>query len=326
MFRLTNRSSQTAAFTLVEMLVVIGIIAILAALLLPAVNSAIVSARNTAIALEIKQLDSALETYRLEKGDYPPNFRNMEAVRRHIMKCYPRIDPMYFQTFMTWLFPSGSVPATPGSVVIDEAESLVFWLSMTDKNPQYPFLPYTNPGTVTTAALPPFAAFKLPQPDPKIYYDFDQTRLLTAVNADVKSFVARYCKESFYIYIDARSYDNSRNDLTDLCRFAAADGTPPGDTYGFADDTQTGVRPYWSTTQATGVTKQSTLLRDGYKPMNPNTFQIICAGQDGDFGTVLGSGGDADVKVFPSGLNYNQADKDNITNFSGGRTLGNSIP
>src|SRR5882724_9853983 len=99
MFRSPRRSSS-AGFTLVEMLVVIGIIAILAALLLPAVMSAITRARNAAIAIEINQINSAIEAYRLEKGDYPPNFRNPEIVRRHILKCYARIDPTYFAAFM----------------------------------------------------------------------------------------------------------------------------------------------------------------------------------------------------------------------------------
>src|SRR5213075_1249213 len=99
-------SRQSRGFTLTEMLVVIAIIAVLAGLLLPAVMIAIRTARNTAIGLEIKQLDTALEAYRLEKGDYPPNFRNIDVVRRHITKCYPRIDPTYFSYFMSKAFPS----------------------------------------------------------------------------------------------------------------------------------------------------------------------------------------------------------------------------
>src|SRR3954469_9841143 len=86
-------------FTLTEMLVVIGIIAILAALLLPAVNRAITTARNTAIAIEVNQLATAIEAYKQDKGDYPPNFRDRDTLLRHVRKCYPKIDPTYAQYF-----------------------------------------------------------------------------------------------------------------------------------------------------------------------------------------------------------------------------------
>jgi type II secretory pathway pseudopilin PulG len=319
------------------MLVVIGIIAILAALLLPAVMSAISRARNTAIALEINQINSAIESYRIEKGDYPPNFRNVEVVRRHVAKCYPRIDQNYFIGFMKTVFPTDSngnptnpTPpsgGSPGNIMIDEAESVVFWLSFTDKNPQYPFLKLKAIKANLPAALQTVVNGLVE--DPKAYYDFDQTRLAqtvaTTAGLDVPSFTAKYCKDTFYIYIDSRAYDNSYYDAWDVCRFAASD-TPSMDTYAYADDTQTGVRPYWSTTISPNPIASGRPIRDKFKPMNATSFQIICAGQDGDFGTVLGQGGDVDAKQFNTGLNYQQADKDNITNFSNGRTLGDSIP
>src|SRR5439155_6476023 len=133
------KPSLSRGFTLVEMLVVIGIVAVLAALLLPAVMSAITRARNTVIALEVKQLDTAIEGYRLEKGDYPPNFRSVDAVRRHVTKCYPRIDQAYFMFFLKKVFPVvNGVPVdptppssgSPGNIIVDEGESLVLWLSM----------------------------------------------------------------------------------------------------------------------------------------------------------------------------------------------------
>src|SRR5438067_12752484 len=121
------------------MLVVIGIIAILAALLLPAVNHVVYVARNTAIAVEVNQLATGVESYKQAMGDYPPNFRVQADVLRHIRKCYPKIDPVYLGYFISQATLTYNNSAYTG---IDEGESLVFWLSMTDNDPRYPFLSY----------------------------------------------------------------------------------------------------------------------------------------------------------------------------------------
>lgn len=294
------------AFTLVEMLVVIGIIAVLAALLLPAVNRAVISARNAAIGVEVNQLATAVESYKQDKGDYPPNFRDPQVVLRHIRKCYPKADP----TYVSYFVPYACDQTRP--TFIDEGESLVFWLSMTDSDPRYPFLSYLNPVPATLA------------PAPKKYYDFDETRLapLTATEAptvngvgqfyDVRSYVAKYAQESHYIYMDSRSYDI----------FTANFGPSPpsSQVYAYAEAVSVGVRPYWSDNVSISG---ATLFRDRFKSVNPTTFQIICAGQDGDFGI---DPSDPNVKTFNAGLNYTEGDKDNITNFSAGKTLGDSIP
>lgn len=61
------------AFTLVETLVVIAVIALLAALLLPALSKAKQSGRRTACASNLRQLSVALSIYAGEnEGDYPP--------------------------------------------------------------------------------------------------------------------------------------------------------------------------------------------------------------------------------------------------------------
>lgn len=61
------------AFTLVELLVVIGIIAILAGLLLPAVNHMRVSAQITGQKADFVTISNALEQYKADFGDYPRN-------------------------------------------------------------------------------------------------------------------------------------------------------------------------------------------------------------------------------------------------------------
>ena len=78
------------------------------------------------------------------------------------------------------------------------------------------------------------------------------------------------------------------------------------------------------------TSQHGTPLRSVLKPANQTTFQLICAGQDGDFGLIDGAGGDNDVKIATgalAGTNFNAGggDKDNITNFSNGRMLGDLI-
>jgi prepilin-type N-terminal cleavage/methylation domain-containing protein len=83
--RLTTHSSQLKthnsrlttqdSFTLVEMLVVIGIIAILAAILMPALSSARKQVREGATRAEIKNLEVAMTAYYQDWGEYPPDMR-----------------------------------------------------------------------------------------------------------------------------------------------------------------------------------------------------------------------------------------------------------
>lgn len=67
MFRLIEKKG----FTLIELLVVIAIIGILASVVLSSLNDARASARDTTRIQTIKQVQTALEMYRLSTGDYP---------------------------------------------------------------------------------------------------------------------------------------------------------------------------------------------------------------------------------------------------------------
>jgi len=61
------------AFTLIELLAVMGILALLAAILLPVINHARRSAEITAQKLDFQTIATALENYRSDFGDYPRN-------------------------------------------------------------------------------------------------------------------------------------------------------------------------------------------------------------------------------------------------------------
>ncbi|MCS7034530.1 MAG: type II secretion system GspH family protein [Phycisphaerae bacterium] len=68
-----------SAFTLVELLVVVGIIALLVSILLPALGAAREQARAAQCASNIRQLCTALVNYAVEhKGKFPPNINTLK--------------------------------------------------------------------------------------------------------------------------------------------------------------------------------------------------------------------------------------------------------
>ena len=69
-----SRDSARCAFTLVELLIVIGVIGILIALLIPAVQMARSAARKTQCANQLKQMGVAMTDYEGAHQKYPPGF------------------------------------------------------------------------------------------------------------------------------------------------------------------------------------------------------------------------------------------------------------
>jgi general secretion pathway protein G len=71
---------RTGGFTLVELLVVLAILGLLAGLVGPQVMKFLGSSKTKTAALQIENLSSTLDLYRLETGRYPATEEGLEAL------------------------------------------------------------------------------------------------------------------------------------------------------------------------------------------------------------------------------------------------------
>ncbi|WP_339458247.1 type II secretion system major pseudopilin GspG [Pseudomonas sp. EA_105y_Pfl2_R69] len=72
--------SRTAGFTLLEILVVLVILGLMASLVGPQVFKQLSGSKTKAAALQIEELSSALDLYRLELGRYPNSDQGLDAL------------------------------------------------------------------------------------------------------------------------------------------------------------------------------------------------------------------------------------------------------
>jgi prepilin-type N-terminal cleavage/methylation domain-containing protein len=68
-----RQGNRQRAFTLIELLVVIAIIGILAALTFPALRAAKIASTRSKVRAELRQVESAIEAYKVKYGFYPPD-------------------------------------------------------------------------------------------------------------------------------------------------------------------------------------------------------------------------------------------------------------
>lgn len=87
---MSNRSiDQRAGFTLIEIMAVVLIIGLLAGVVGVAVFSQVDTARVTTAKAQMKQIESALEFYRLDNGRYPTTEQGLDA-----LISQPSIEPL----------------------------------------------------------------------------------------------------------------------------------------------------------------------------------------------------------------------------------------
>jgi len=193
------------AFTLVEILVVIAIIGILTTLTVTASMRALTTAKQAVIRTDIDVMTQSLEAYKLEYGDYPPDFSDWAIVERHFRKAFSNIDDrelLILSQFTHYNAAVGRInTATTGAVdprtradydhyphAIDRAEALVFCLGGFSSDKKHPFTGQGGPlallaGTALPAA-PTYTDFLLFQFNSERnagQFEFDTERLAITV-------------------------------------------------------------------------------------------------------------------------------------------------
>ncbi len=312
-----------SAFTLVEMLVVIGIIGILSAILIPAVTNAVRRARVTNLRLEVTSLEQAVEQYQQKYGDYPPDFSSWAIVERHYRKVFPRMSTNDQTLLYNMLHVSGVFQAAN----LDRGEVLAWTLGGYSDDIQRPFtgaggpLVWTGDGTnnygdsaVTDADRQNPLYFQVNIDRPNSLMDFDAARLdysevnagaaMTGTNRRMSSdgdLFLSYRSDSEgapFVYFDSRTYA-----LYDPNVSSGA-----GDFNGYGSTTYGYVRPFLSTNananrSGGNYTDQAAAL-GAWQFMNPNTFQIISAGLDNNFGATASYDVNGDSNVEPIYFQY----------------------
>lgn len=84
-----SRPNGSAGFTLIEILVVIAVIAMLAALVAPNVFQHVGTAKDATARSQIELLGAGLDAYRLDNGRYPTTDQGLEA-----LQVEPTVPPL----------------------------------------------------------------------------------------------------------------------------------------------------------------------------------------------------------------------------------------
>jgi len=333
------------AFTLVEVLTVVVIISILAALVTAAVAGAMRAGQRARIAVQMNHVAMALEHYKAEFGEYPPDMFDDDALVRHVRKRWPRYDAGNAQQIRTAIgnaysdSPSGNInvnfsvnflganPETNSSL-----GALALWLggfpntegklSGFNADPENPF--FVHPNTPDAAIPLNDRAY-----DGKAFLDWEVGEIGSNKNvrfvnyaaprpASVETFVPVIGNEIRGAFVPIVYFRGRASGGNDAYRLLGRTTVPyPVKQFNFAqisDFSEIGwCVPYAEDGDETNV-----------KWNNPTTYQLIHPGLDGKFGESLVRPNTG--RIIKTGDGIGLQDLDNLTNFSDYKELKSILP
>ena len=308
--RRTTRRTLRRGFTLVELLMVIIIISILAGLITATAVPAMRKAKNFTITNEITQLTMALEQYKQEFGDYPPDCAGLQHadtqknakqdVLNHLRKAFPRfrvtganLDERWdnLRVFVKQASTKNSSLSDedgPGFDIdnLDPASALVFFLGgiPVDENEDGKF--EDNEKELLPFSANPTNPFSVGGSRRSLLYDFDPTRLLPqrcAVSGNNKTaikYVPSYVKSQTGGDPAPFVYFRARNGGYNFLPSATASQPARFQCYLVKPDkTDKPTKAVDISFPYAHCVKDATA--GDYHWMNEDTFQIISSGLDG---------------------------------------------
>ena len=260
-------------FTLVELLVVIVIIAMLAALLVPAVMVAMGRAKQARIKSEIDMLHMAVMKYKSEFGAIPPSANDNGRVLMHLRRLFPRTNTTYYTTTtnnnndpptcLKGLF-SNKYFIPSNQFILRSDTALAYWLS-----------------GYSASSTSPFSSPLVP------IYDFDRSRL----ESDAGGFTGRFhspgqSEGGFYYYISSANYYYKNTINGNIYATPGVEFDPSTNIETTAPRTNPGEDANNNGVLDLGEDANNNGVLDYGLPFNPTTFQILHPGRDEQTGTL----------------------------------------
>lgn len=310
---LFSPKTRRAAFTLVELLVVITIIGLLAAITVPVIRGALVRARDTAMRMEIENIERGVNAYATKyNGDLPPDGSSWLVLNRHLNKAFPRISNidrcLLYNMCHTPRVTSATANPSGGVLdptAINRSEAIVLFLGGLSDDETRPFTGPGGPLQIVPGASP---VSGVPAPLAPENYQYNIERNNAMVDFDVARLTLAQLPNPTAPVSAANRVISSDGDGDVLPEYLPDGRETPfvyfeRRTYGFiADPLPSGVQPYngYIATNGSAIRPYKTALNPpggsgGYTAatvpealrwQNADSFQIICAGQDDHFGNL----------------------------------------